>query len=132
MTGSAKAKAAEAQFPKDEEAKKLIAETYEKPLRAKAIGIYLEQADAFMAKKEYRRAITLFNLVLQVETTNQAAKDGLKLAQDAMKPAPTTTATAKTPASSGGSLKEATGTTTDPWAPPTTYMPSSTIPGGGF
>jgi hypothetical protein len=133
LAGSAKAKAAGAQFSKDEEAKKLIAETYEKPLRAKAIEIYMEQAEAFMAKKEYRRAITLFNQVLQIETTNQAAKDGLKLAQDAMKPPAPTQTTSKTPASSGGGgIKDVTGATTDPWQPATPYVPSSTIPGGGF
>jgi hypothetical protein len=132
LSGALKAKAAAAQFPKDEEAKKLIADVYEKPLREKAVAIYLEQADAAMAKKDYRRAISLYNQIIQVDSKNQTAKDGLKLAQEAMKPAPVPVANTKAPASTGGSLHDATGTATDPWQTPTPYMPSSTIPGGGF
>jgi tetratricopeptide (TPR) repeat protein len=101
LGGALKAKAAEAQF-KDDADKKLIADTYEMPLREKALAIVLEQADAALAKKDYNNAKSLYNQALQIDPNCQAAKDGLKAVQDALKQ-PTTNSTTTGAGSTGGS-----------------------------
>jgi hypothetical protein len=86
LAGALKAKAVGAQF-KDKADQQLVADTYEKPLRAKAIAIQLELADAAMAKKDYRTAYSIYQEVLKIDPENQAAKDGVKQIQDAVKAA---------------------------------------------
>jgi tetratricopeptide (TPR) repeat protein len=104
LAGSLKAKAAAAQFAKDED-KKLLADTYEKPLRDKALAIILELADAALAKKDYRNATSLYQQCLQIDKDCQAATDALKQIQEAMKQPATTTSTT-TGAGGGSSSKD--------------------------
>ena len=58
---------------------------YDKPNREKAIGILLELADAAKSKKRNQEATTLYKRVLQIDPKNQAATDGIKAVQDALK-----------------------------------------------
>ena len=119
LKGSGMAKMAESQFTKPED-KKQIADAYEKPLKAKSIGVYLELADEAMAKKDYRGAVALYKMILQIEAGNQAALDGLKKIDELLRQ-PVVTGTGGS--TTGGALR------TDPQKPWETSKPWEQNPG---
>jgi tetratricopeptide (TPR) repeat protein len=80
LAAALKAKQAAALLPKKEE-KEAFSEQYEKPNREKAIAIWLELADAAMAKKDYKQAMGLYKDVLAVDSKNEAALEGIKKIQ---------------------------------------------------
>jgi tetratricopeptide (TPR) repeat protein len=80
LAAALKAKQASALLLKKED-KEAFAEQYEKPNREKAIAIWLELADAAMAKKDYKQAMGLYKDVLAVDPKNEAALEGIKKIQ---------------------------------------------------
>jgi tetratricopeptide (TPR) repeat protein len=68
-----------------EDEKQAFLDQYDKPNRDKAIGIFLELADAAKANRRWQEATGYYNKVLQIDPKNQAAVDGIKAVQTEMK-----------------------------------------------
>jgi hypothetical protein len=85
LKASGMARMAEAQFTKPDD-KKQLADAYEYPLRARAVSLFLEMADDAMTRKDYRDARSLYEMVLQIDPTNETAKEGKKKVLDLSRP----------------------------------------------
>jgi len=85
-----KALAAENQFHKAED-KQSIIDLYKKPCREKAVALYLDLADQAEQMNDMRSAISLYQEVLKIDSTNVMARDALKALEETAKAkAPTT------------------------------------------
>lgn len=72
---------------KKEEHKTLVKQQYEDPNRQKAVEMLLELAPAAEDKKDLRKAVTLYKMILAIDPENTQAKEALtRLAESLKKP----------------------------------------------